>query len=135
MIDARFTQKAKENIYTLHDYEIVSEVPGDEDDMLHYAINKLGRIEDKEEALEFDPFLLLNILNYGIWAYAHSEVKNEDGDIEDRYDKFYFLPRDLELYISAHAINVYWQCSDEIYATYYFKDYGKTWSLNKEDLQ
>lgn len=46
---ARFTQKAKENLYTAFDYEIVSEVPNDEEDMRQYAINKLGLLENIEE--------------------------------------------------------------------------------------
>lgn len=49
MSSARYTKKSLENYYTLHDYEIVSEVPGDECDMQQYAINKLARLENIEE--------------------------------------------------------------------------------------
>ena len=42
----RFTKKSEENNYTNNDYEIITEVPGDEEDMQQWATNTLGIIED-----------------------------------------------------------------------------------------
>lgn len=42
----RFTKKSEENNYTNNDYEIITEVPGDEEDMHQWATNTLGIIED-----------------------------------------------------------------------------------------
>jgi hypothetical protein len=70
---------------------------------------------------------LLAILKDGFWAVA-----TED----DSLDIFQVLStRDVIFDFDAKEITVYFEFSEDVYNTYKFEDYGKTWALTKEELE
>lgn len=112
---ARFTQKAKENLYTAFDYEIVSEVPNDEEDMRQYAINKLGILENIEEELGIDLTTLLKALKNGVYC----EKCEDRTKMEISYSEYFecFVFEDYNSHI--HKLSAY----------------GKTWALTKGEIE
>ena len=82
-------------------------------------VEKLGQLEDIEEELGIDLITLFKALEEGIW------FKNFDG-------KLRFSPlMCAELEISEKGLSL---ISMEMDALFYFKDYGKTWALTREEL-
>jgi len=76
------------------------------------ALKKLGQLEDIEEELGIDLITLFKALKKGFYS--------KDGEYH-------------------HFSNLFFD-SEEIYdgynnVDYYFKDYGKTWALTKEELE
>ena len=91
------------------------------------ATNKLGKLEDIEEELGIDLITLFNIdkqLNTKkeIWFKIEDEI-----DASYRYDGDYYI---IDL---KHKAFVKMVCEPIDY--FYFKDYGKTWALTKEELE
>lgn len=85
-------------------------------------INKLGQLEDIEEELGIDLATLFKALKNGIYE------KFEDGE----YVKF----NGLCMPIKSHKLklNVNKKCLERGNDYFYFKDYGKTWALTREEL-
>ena len=125
MRQARFTEEAKENRYTLHDYNIVTEVPGDEEDMQQYANNKLGRHEDIEDKLDIDLITLFKALENGVYVKPWNSIKfDEDVSVVSVYTQN-----------PGEKANKKLVLFDSLQNDYAFKDYGKTWALTKEELE
>ena len=100
------------------------------------ALDKLGQLEDLEDELEIDLLTLFKALNKGFY------IKYDD--------KIVHIPPDKNITVNFwyNTINVYIppkffiDCkkgtdylSEEIDEEYWFKDYGKTWSLDKGNLE
>ena len=91
---------------------------------LTLAIDKLGKLEDIEEELGIDLITLFKALKNGVYHFASDGVLIHDyGWLEDNY--FYPEPHDK---LSCSFRSNY---EDELF---YFKDYGKTWSIDKKDF-
>lgn len=96
--------------------------------MFHNAIDKLGKIEEKEEELEIEVLDLIAAVENGIYSKERDEIRTVQliytypthNFKETDYDKTY---EGLCLYDDAFG------------EYYYFKDYGKTWALTKEELE
>lgn len=72
----RFTVKSEENRFTLCDYNVISEVPGDEDDMHQYAINVLARFENIMEKFNISTIDELEAyVDVGIYTFRHDVNK------------------------------------------------------------
>jgi len=86
-------------------------------------IGKLGQLEDIEEELGIELVTLFKALKNGIYE------KFEDGE----YVKF----NGLCMPIKSHKLklNVNKKCLERGNDYFYFKDYGKTWALTKEELK
>ena len=80
------------------------------------CVNKLGQLEDIEEELGIDLITLFKALKDGIY------VNGEKEHVLLFYDMDFFNKTSFQLHAS-NGIN------------YYFKDYGKTWTLTKEELE
>lgn len=96
------------------------------------AINKLGQLEDIEEELEIKISILNKARKNGIWVRlldytkpAFIKISFHVCDVD--FDKHLLDVRRIFLYPnSPHALIGG--------HTYYFKDYGTTWALTKEEL-
>lgn len=97
------------------------------DDMI---FNKLGRLEDIEEELGIDLITLFKALRNGIWT------NQEQWYGDEKQGKIRFFQ--VRLLLEENAIgcihNSMWK-GKEVIRTLYFKDYGKTWSLDKQTLE
>lgn len=60
------------------DYEIMTEVPGDEEDMLHYAINTFGRIEDMLVKYDVKSLDELEIILYDYKTVIQMRESNDE---------------------------------------------------------
>ena len=90
------------------------------------ATNKLGKLEDIEEELGIDLITLFNIdkqLNTKkeIWFKIEDEIEENF-----RFDSYYII--DLK---HKAFVKIEYEPLDYLY----FKDYGKTWALTKEELE
>ena len=90
------------------------------------ATNKLGRLEDIEEELGIDLITLFDIdkqLNTKkeIWFKIEDEIEENF-----RFDSYYII--DLK---HKAFVKIEYEPLDYLY----FKDYGKTWALTKEELE
>jgi len=105
----RYTEK------TENGYQVVTEVPNDEEEMNQWAINKLGKLENLEEELGIDLITLFKALN---------ECYTEDG-----YKGTAMILNDKE-------IGIKYQLGENSWSSRICKisDYGKTWTLTKEVL-
>lgn len=81
------------------------------------ALNKLGRLEDIEEELGIDLLTFFKALRSGI------HVIDDGYPYDDRVDLIYSssIPCGFKGKVSDHCV--------------FFKDYGKTWALTKEELE
>lgn len=93
------------------------------------ALEKLSKLEDIEEELGTDLVTLVSALS-SLYIYGITS----DEDHEKPYI-FVFDTRDAKLNAEEKTLDVYWQCSDEIYTQYKLSDYGKTWALTMEELE
>ena len=81
--------------------------------------NKLGQLEDIEEELGIDLITLFRALTKGIYIKDDKLIDHLTG-----------LQLDLSLITNEYSF----YC--DYYIQYYrLKDYGKTWALNKEELE
>lgn len=93
------------------------------------AVNKLGQLEDIEDKLGID---LVTLVKLFLGNYMYGYVKDED------HDKRYiaeFSMRDVVLNKDDKTLDVYWECSNELYKQYKLKDYGKTFASTREELK
>ena len=81
--------------------------------------NKLGKLEDIEQELGIPLEVLFKALKDGIyWDYKHRE------------------PEDVSFRLCYKELIVRYSCFGETdYEYLELKDYGKTWSLNEEELE
>ena len=91
--------------YDVHEYE------------LQDALNKLGQLEDIEDQLGIDLITLLKALTSGIY------YKRNDNNIGCLFP--------CEIALGDDGLSRKEWDSD---VEWYFKDYGKTWALTKEEL-
>ena len=94
------------------------------------ATNKLGRLEDIEEELGIDLFTLFKALRNGIWTNQEQWY----GDEKQGKIRFFQVRLLLEENAVGCIYNSMWK-GEEVIRTLYFKDYGKTWALTKEELE
>ena len=97
------------------------------DDMI---FNKLGRLEDIEEELGIDLITLFKALRNGIWTNQEQWY----GDEKQGKIRFFQVRLLLEENAVGCIYNSMWK-GEEVIRTLYFKDYGKTWSLDKQTLE
>lgn len=118
---SRYTEK------TDFGYQIVTEVPGDEEEMTQWAIRKLGVLEDLEDSLGCNLTQLITALRHRcVWVRLKDTDEPElqncylsytcdcEGEWLSNYKDVLVLP-DLKTFV-------------------YLKDYGKTWANQKEGL-
>ena len=85
------------------------------------ALQKLATLEDIEDKLGIDLLTLFKSLEQGIWFRNIVDNKMRCS-----------IPMCAELEISKKGLTL---ISMEMDILFYFKDYGKTWALTKEELQ
>ena len=94
------------------------------------CVDKLGKLEDIEEEIGIDLFTLFKALRDGIWT------NQEQCYGDEKQGKIRFFQ--VRLLLEENAIgcihNSMWK-GEEVIRTLYFKDYGKTWALTKEELE
>ena len=90
------------------------------DDFTEVA-NKLGQLEDIEEELGIDLITLFKALEKGIVVCCNNTFGGER-------NVFILLTPD------RLSIEYKWKCLRKGTQKFYFKDYGKTWALTKEEL-
>ena len=82
--------------------------------------------KDIEKELGIDLITYIKLVQEGFYGFC----RDED---HDKPYIFQFLPHDFVAF--SDELVVYREDSDEVYTTYKYKDYGKTWSLTKEELE
>ena len=92
--------------------------------------NKLGKLEDIEEELGIDLITLFKALRNGIWTNQEQCY----GDEKQGKIRFFQVRLLLEENAVGCIHNSMWK-GEEVIRTLYFKDYGKTWALTKEELE
>ena len=81
------------------------------------CLNKLGKLEDIEEELGIDLITLIKAISNGVWVKTKNNISKH-------------LTVALK---KRHHTKEYWLFYRP-YSHIYLKDYGKTWSLTKEEL-
>ena len=89
------------------------------------CVDKLGKLEDIEEELGIDLITLFDIdkqLNTRkkIWLKIEDEIEENF-----RFDSYYIIDLKHKAFVKIEY---------EPLDYFYFKDYGKTWALTKEEL-
>ena len=106
-------------------------VPNEHHNSIKPCIIKLGQLEDVEEELGIDLITLFKAMKTEVPLYYIDEDNNiiEFKCFCDEYSYHY-----KEIDLKHEAIGVYTDvCHLEKHL--YFKDYGKTWALTKEELE
>ena len=91
---------------------------------------KLKILEDIEEELGIDLITLFKALINGIWTNQEQCY----GDEKQGKIRFFQVRLLLEENAVGCIHNSMWK-GKEVIRTLYFKDYGKTWALTKEELE
>ena len=91
---------------------------------------KLKILEDIEEELGIDLITLFKALKFGIWTNQEQWY----GDEKQGKIRFFQVRLLLEENAIGCIYNSMWK-GEEVIRTLYFKDYGKTWALTKEELE
>lgn len=94
------------------------------------CVDKLGKLEDIEEELGIDLITLFKALRNGIWTNQEQCY----GDEKQGKIRFFQVRLLLEENAVGCIHNSMWK-GKEVIRTLYFKDYGKTWALTKEELE
>lgn len=94
------------------------------------CVDKLGKLEDIEEDLGIDLITLFKALRNGIWTNQEQCY----GDEKQGKIRFFQVRLLLEENAVGCIHNSMWKGKEDI-RTLYFKDYGKTWALTKEELE
>lgn len=94
------------------------------------CVDKLGKLEDIEEELGIDLITLFKALRNGIWTNQEQWY----GDEKQGKIRFFQVRLLLEENAVGCIHNSMWK-GKEVIRTLYFKDYGKTWALTKEELE
>jgi len=90
---------------------------------MNNTMTKLQVIENIEEELGIDLITLFKALTNGL--YGKFYLENGEPNIIFNSNKFNFIDKEhkcFDSYFSPHPTHLY------------FKDYGKTWALTKEEL-
>ena len=111
----RFTEK------TIYGYEIK--------DCIEMATYKLSQLEDIEDELGIDLITLFRAMKDGIWVKEKHLPKSPIRFIIP--DELVF---DTEYLYQLKFCRGYTKLRETCYP-FYFKDYGKTWALTKEELE
>ena len=122
----RLTKKAQfvRNLITGKEIKYIS----NESDQM--CVDKLGTLEDIEEELGIDLITLFKALRNGIWTNQEQWY----GDEKQGKIRFFQVRLLLEENAIGCIYNSMWK-GEEVIRTLYFKDYGKTWALTKEELE
>ena len=91
------------------------------------CVEKLGKLEDIEEELGIDLITLFKALKNGIYLKFGSEKITGV-----YYEHRTILPRHFDKDYKGYCIDLQLELS--INFNFYFKDYGKTWALTKEEI-
>lgn len=94
------------------------------------VIKKFHQIQKIEEELGIDLITLFKALKDGVWTNQEQYY----GDEEQGKIRFFKVRLLLEEKAIGCIHNSMWK-GEEVIRTLYFKDYGKTWSLAKENLE
>ena len=96
------------------------------------CVNKLGKLEDIEEELGIDFITLLEIykqlnIKKEVWFKYEKEMDEELKFMNSHRHKWvsYLIDFECKAFVEMEYEPVYY---------FYFKDYGKTWALTKEEL-
>lgn len=114
------------DLNTPHDDTTYSDIVEGAIDRENICLTKLKHYEDIEDELGIDLITLFKVLKNGIYRIFYKGGEpNKIGNLDINFDK--------------KALSSHWQFLDMSgYDSgtnyYYFKDYGKTWSLDKNDL-
>lgn len=92
-------------------------------------INKLGQLEDIEEELGIDLTTLFKALKNGIYVKEEHLPK-----IPIRFIAPNELVFDTDYLYQLKFCRAYTKLKETCYP-FYFKDYGKTWALTREELE
>ena len=109
--------------YTIKELHIVND--------MNKAMDKLSKLEDIEDNIGIDLITLFKVWNDGVYLYTDNcgysklhvgKVKYKNGDTIDLENKCFIINE---------------CCGQGDYHTHtlYFKDYGKTWALTREELK
>ena len=90
------------------------------------AIDKLGQLEDIKEELGIDLVTLFKALKDGIW------FKDEDGDIVN--EEITYADKQCLTWV-GYTLSAFGTGYPDIKEHFYYKDYGKTWALTREELE
>lgn len=89
-------------------------------DFTNAAINKLGQLEDIEEELGIDLFILFKANNDGV--YYKKNLKHYNAELDFKH--------------KCIRLSKHYEAEDDFECHYVmFKGYGKTWALTKEELE
>ena len=94
------------------------------------CVDKLGKLEDIEEQLGVDLITLFKALRNGIWTNQEQCY----GDEKQGKIRFFQVRLLLEENAVGCIHNSMWK-GKEVIRTLYFKDYNKTWALDKQTLE
>lgn len=90
----------------------------DDNSIADKCYTKLGQLEDIEDELGIDLLKLFNALENGFYRYRPTAINN------------------VICFIAKPKVNMKQKCfTYGSYGKSYFKDYGKTWALTKEELK
>ena len=100
------------------------------------VLTKLGQLEDVEDKLEIDLLTLFKALNKGFYIKYNNKIIHIFPDKNITVNFWYntinvFIPP--KFFIDCKKGTDY--LSETIDEEYWFKDYGKTWSLDKGNLE
>lgn len=118
----RLTEKDKQSFSYNIDYDISSDLTDGYDlkngvSDICYTIGKLGQLEDIEEELGIDLIIFLKALTHGFYYKNKDRISTMSPD-EIALGEGGFSRKEWE--------------GDTIW---FFKDFGKTWALTKEELK
>ena len=128
----RLTKKAQfvRNLITGKEIKYIS----NESDQM--CVDKLGTLEDIEEELGIDLITLFKALKDGFYIKYNGEIVHIFPDKHITINFWYniinvFIPPKFFIDCKKGANYL----SETIDEEYWFKDYGKTWALTKEELE
>lgn len=104
----RYTKKVKDDLYNIPSH-------------IFEAFKKLGALEDIEEEIGIDLVTFMTVITKG--AYFKGREDRDGWKPGFRFEDKVFLLDGAYMGTKAPPTN------------FYFKDYGKTWALTKEELE
>ena len=116
------------DLNTPHDDTTYADVVANCCDKEDIVLTKLKHYEDIEEELGIDLITLFKALKNGIYLKFGSEKITGV-----YYEHRAILPRHFDKDYKGYFIDLQLELS--INFNFYFKDYGKTWALTKEELE
>lgn len=98
--------------------------------LLLRTCNELLEYKAIEKELGIDLITLFKALNNGVWTNQEQTY----GDAKQGKIRFFQVRLSLEENAIGCIHNSMWK-GKEVIRTLYFKDYGKTWALTREELE